>query len=202
MKLSLEDAYILLEKEFVPEHIIKHSEKVALVSLFLGCFLKEAGENIDLQYLVVGALLHDIKKYESILTGIDHALLGYQILKKMGYEKIANIIKAHIRLDQNPSKTPITEEELVHYADKRVMHEKIVTLKERFEDLKNRYGKNKEILSRLQLLEDMNYSIERKIFSKLPFSSDIIIKLEKIKEIKDVLFRCIKNCTSCWWQFI
>lgn len=202
MFLSLEDAYFLLEKELVPEHIVKHSEKVALVSLFLGCFLKEAGENIDLQSLVVGALLHDIKKYESILTGVDHALLGYQIFKKMGYEKIANIIKAHIRLETNPSETPLTEEELVHYADKRVMHEKIVSLRERFEDLKIRYGKNKEILLRLQSLEEINYLIEKKIFSKIPFSPDIVKKLEKIKEVRDVLSRCIKNCTSCWWDFI
>ncbi len=202
MFLSLEDAYFLLEKELVPEHIIKHSEKVALVSLFLGCFLKEAGENIDLQSLVVGALLHDIKKYESILTGVDHAFLGYQIFKKMGYEKIANIIKAHIRLENNPSETPLTEEELVHYADKRVMHEKIVSLRERFEDLKIRYGKNKEILLRLQSLEETNYLIEKKIFSKIPFSPDIVKKLEKIKEVRDVLSRCIKNCTSCWWDFI
>lgn len=203
MSLSLEDAYILLEKELVPEHIVKHSEKVALISLFLGCFLKEEGESLDLQSLVVGALLHDIKKYESILTGTDHAFLGYQIFKKMGYEKIANIIKAHIRLDTNPSKTSLlTEEEIVHYADKRVMHEKIVTLKERFEDLKARYGKNKEILLRLNSLEEINYLIEKKIFSKLPFSPEVILKLEKIKEVKDVLFKCIKNCAYCWWEFI
>ena len=202
MILSLEEAYILLKKESVPEHIIKHSEKVALVSLFIGCFLKETGEEIDLHLLLIGALLHDIKKYQSILTGENHALSGYNFLKKLGYEKVANIIKAHIYLDINPFDTSITEEEIVHYADKRVMHDKIVTLKERFEDLKKRYGKNREIILRLESLERLNYSIEKRIFEKLPFSPDKILELEKVKEVKDVLFRCIKNCPSCWWDFL
>ena len=202
MVFTLEEAYILLKKESVPEHIIKHSEKVALVSLFIGCFLKEIGEKIDLYLLLIGALLHDIKKYQSILTGENHALLGYNFLKKLGYDKIANIIKAHIYLDINSFDTFITEEEIVHYADKRVMHDRIVTLKERFEDLKKRYGKNKEIILRLESLERLNYLIEKRIFEKLPFSPDKILELEKVKEVKNVLFRCIKNCPSCWWDFL
>jgi len=195
---SLEEAYFLLKKEKVPEHIIKHSEKVALVSLFIGCFLKETGEKLDLNLLVTGALLHDIKKYESILRGESHAILGDEFMKKLGYPRIGEIIKAHIYLEIVPSDVPITEEEIVHYADKRVMHDKIVTLKERFEDLKKRYGKNREAILRLENLEKLNYLIEKRIFEKLPFTPDKILELEKIKEVKDVLFYCIEGCTSCW----
>lgn len=197
---SLEEAYFLLKKEKVPEHIVKHSEKVALVSLFIGCFLKEAREKIDLQLLVVGALLHDIKKYESLLTGENHAFLGYEYMKRLGYKRIGEIIKAHIYLDIVSLDSSITEEEIVHYADKRVMHEKIVTLKERFEDLKKRYGKNEQVNLRLESLERLNYLIERRIFEKLPFTSDKIMELEKIKEVKNVLFHCIENCSPCWWN--
>ncbi|AEH23115.1 metal dependent phosphohydrolase [Thermodesulfobacterium geofontis OPF15] len=202
MILSLEEAYFLLEKEKVPEHIIKHSEKVALISLFIGCFLKERGEKIDTQLLVVGALLHDIKKYESLLTGENHALLGYEFMKKLGYKRIGEIIKAHIYLEINSFNLPVTEEEIVHYADKRVMHDKIVTLKDRFEDLKKRYGKNEQTISRLEALEKLNYLIEKRIFSRIPFTPDKIIELEKIKEVRDVLYRCIKDCSSCWWNLI
>lgn len=199
---SLEEAYFLLKKEKIPEHIIKHSEKVALISLFIGCFLKEVGEKIDFSLLVTGALLHDIKKYESILTGENHALLGYEFMEKMGYKRIGNIIKAHIYLEISSFDAPISEEEIVHYADKRVMHDKIVTLKERFEDLKKRYGKDKQSILRLEFLEKLNYRLEKRIFKKLPFTPDKILELEKVKEVRDVLFRCIKNCPSCWRDFI
>ncbi|MDF2953309.1 MAG: HD superfamily phosphodieaserase [Thermodesulfobacterium sp.] len=199
---SLEEAYFLLKKEKIPEHIIKHSEKVALISLFIGCFLKEVGEKIDFSLLVTGALLHDIKKYESILTGENHALLGYEFMEKMGYKRIGNIIKAHIYLEISSFDAPISEEEIVHYADKRVMHDKIVTLKERFEDLKKRYGKDKQSILKLEFLEKLNYRLEKRIFKKLPFTPDKILELEKVKEVRDVLFRCIKNCPSCWRDFI
>ncbi|MCD6490009.1 MAG: HDIG domain-containing protein [Thermodesulfobacterium sp.] len=202
MTLSLEEAYFLLKKEKTPEHIIRHSEKVALISLFIGCFLKESGERIDFPLLVTGALLHDIKKYESILTGKDHALLGYEFMEKMGYKRIGDIIKAHIHLEINSLDAPISEEEIVHYADKRVMHDKIVTLKERFEDLKKRYGKNKESILRLESLEKLNYTLEKRIFKKLPFTPGKILELDKVKEVRDVLFKCIKNCPSCWRDFI
>lgn len=202
MVLSLEEAYSLLKEEKVPEHIVKHSEKVALVSLFIGCFLKEVGEKIDLHLLTVGALLHDIKKYESLLTGENHALLGYEYMKKLGYERIGDIIKAHIYLEIGSLNSFISEEEIVHYADKRVMHEKIVSLKERFEDLKKRYGKNEQAILRLEALEKLNYLIEKRIFEKLPFKSDKIMELEKIREVRDVLFRCIEGCSSCWWNIL
>lgn len=202
MVLSLEEAYFLLKKEKVPTHIVKHSEKTALVSLFIGCFLKKAGEKIDLLLLTTGALLHDIKKYEGILTGENHALLGYEFMKKLGYEKIGNIIKSHIFLKINPYDSLINEEKIVHYADKRVMHDKIVTLKERFEDLKKRYGKDRESIRRLESLEELNYQLEKLIFRKVPFTPEKILELERIKEVKDVLCEWIKNCSSCWRNFI
>lgn len=198
---SIEEAYFLLEKEKVPGHIVKHSEKVALISLFIGCFLRESGESLDLDLLVTGALLHDIKKYKSILTGENHAVLGEEYMKSLGYSRIGEIIKAHIHLEIEFTKKSISEEEIIHYADKRVMHDRIVSLKERFEDLKKRYGKTEKVIERLKTLEKLNYLIEKRIFEKLPFTPEKILELEKIKEVKNVLFRCIKDCSSCWWKF-
>jgi hypothetical protein len=123
-------------------------------------------------------------------------------MKKLGYKRIGEIIKAHIYLEINSFNLPVTEEEIVHYADKRVMHDKIVTLKDRFEDLKKRYGKNEQTILRLEALEKLNYLIEKRIFSRIPFAPDKIIELEKIKEVRDVLYRCIKDCSSCWWNLI
>ncbi|WP_051920430.1 HD domain-containing protein [Thermodesulfobacterium hydrogeniphilum] len=196
---SIEECYKLLKEEKVPEHIIRHSEKVALVSLFIGGCLKEKGEDLNLPLLLAGALLHDIKKYESILTGINHAEAGYKLLKSLGYKRVAEIVKNHIYLNLDLY-SPIKEDEIVFYADKRVKHEQIVSLKERFIDLKERYGRNPKSLARLQFLEKITYLIENRIFNKLPFSPEKVLELEKIKEVKNVLYKNIENSTSCWWK--
>jgi len=68
---------------------------------------------------------------------------------------------------------PISEEELINYSDKRVMHTSVVTLSERFVDLQNRYGfksLDTKIINRMRMLESETYTLENKIFSKLNFT--------------------------------
>ncbi|MGC9110028.1 MAG: HD domain-containing protein [Caldimicrobium sp.] len=198
MELTLEFAYELLKKEEVPDHIIRHSEKVALISLFLGCFLKEKGEPLDLNLLTCSALLHDIKKMASIKTGENHAFSGYKLMKELGFERAGEIIYAHIFLKAPKPNSPIREEEIVFYADKRVKHDEIVTLKERFKDLRERYGRTLKSLIRMRLLEEMTLLLEKRLFKKIELKPEDLLILNEIKEAKDVLKRCLKGCTTCW----
>uniref|UniRef100_A0A832LUX6 HD domain-containing protein n=1 Tax=Caldimicrobium thiodismutans TaxID=1653476 RepID=A0A832LUX6_9BACT len=198
MELTLEWAYELLQKEGVPSHIIRHSEKVALVSLLLGCLLREKGEPLDLKTLTLGALLHDIKKFSSLQTGENHALAGYKLMVNLGQERIGEIIYAHIFLKAPKPKAPISEEELVFYADKRVRHDQIVLLKERFRDLRERYGRTLKALIRMRLLEEMTLLLERRIFKNLEVRPEEIVKLNKIEEVKSVLERWLENCSYSW----
>ncbi|HAA84114.1 MAG: Metal dependent phosphohydrolase [Thermodesulfobacterium sp. 37_54] len=197
--LSVKDCYALLEKEQVPPHIIRHSEKVALLSVFLGCRLKKEGKaNLEIPLLIAGALLHDIKKYEAILKGTNHAIAGYRFLKSLGYPQIASIIKSHVYLDLSTLKGPITEEEIVYYTDKRVKHEEIVCLKERFSDLKIRYGKTLSSQVRIYFLEKLSYVIEDRIFKGLSFGPEQLLTLERLdKEARDVFEVCFKGCSNC-----
>jgi hypothetical protein len=61
----------------------------------------------------------------------------------------------------------VSEEEVVNYADKRVQHDRIVSLKERFVDLKERYGKKQSSFELLDDLEKATSELEVKIFSIL-----------------------------------
>jgi hypothetical protein len=61
----------------------------------------------------------------------------------------------------------VSEEEVVNYADKRVQHDRIVSLRERFADLKERYGKSQSSFERLDDLEKATFELEKKIFSIL-----------------------------------
>jgi hypothetical protein len=71
----------------------------------------------------------------------------------------------------------VSEEEIVNYADKRVMHDRIVPLEERFSDLKARYGQDQKAVDYLERLQKEIYGIENKIFSILQIDPNDLQRL-------------------------
>ena len=60
------------------------------------------------------------------------------------------------------------------------MHTSVVSLVERFADLRKRYGGEKpgqDVVRRITELENETYEIEKKIFSKLDFSPEELAQL-------------------------
>ena len=92
---------------------------------------------------------------------------AFGLLKKLGYERIAEVVAQHIEVSKEGDSPSVSEEEVVNYADKRVQHDRIVSLKERFSDLKDRYGRVKSALEQMDRMEKATYAIEYKIFSVL-----------------------------------
>jgi hypothetical protein len=74
------------------------------------------------------------------------------------------VVAQHIWLSHGVDPLCVSEEEVVNYADKRVMHDRIVSLEERFNDLRNRYGKDQKGMDYLERMEKVIQEIERKIF--------------------------------------
>ncbi len=62
----------------------------------------------------------------------------------------------------------ITAAELVSYADKRVLHERVVPLNERFAYLKIRYGRSPQDMRRIDAALRRAEHIERRIAAQLP----------------------------------
>lgn len=149
------------------EHIIDHSIEVARVALFLAAELNQKGQRIDLSLVEAAALLHDLTKTQCFNTKEDHARTGSKLLKEMGYERLAEVVAEHIHLTSQRDPSSISEEEVVNYADKRVKHDQIVSLEERFKDLEERYGETRRALERLEGLKRATFEIEKKIFSIL-----------------------------------
>ena len=148
-------------------HIISHSIEVAKIALFLSMELNKKGQRIDVSLVEAASLLHDVTKAECLQTREDHAQTGGQFLKRLGYERVGEIVAEHIHLSKGRDPSWISEEEIVNYADKRVRHDQIVSLKERFSDLKDRYAINQAAFGRLEELEKATLKIEMKIFSVL-----------------------------------
>ena len=159
------------------EHIIQHCIKVADVALSISKALNRKGENLNLNEVEAAALLHDITKAESLDSGEDHSLTAYRLLKKLSYERIAEIVRQHVFLARDLDSTWVSEEEVVNYSDKRVRHDKVVTLRERFEDLRARYCRDEEGRKWMDRMESLSNRIEKKIFSKLGVEPEDVIRL-------------------------
>ena len=161
---SREECLSLMGRYGMLENIVSHSLEVAKVALFISIELNKKGQSIDLDLVEAASLLHDLAKTECLKTRDDHAQTGSQLLKGMGYEKVGDVVAHHIWLGKEGDPSSVSEEEIVNYADKRVMHDRIVSLEERFSDLRTRYGSNPTAMDYLGRLQKEIYGIENKIF--------------------------------------
>jgi uncharacterized protein len=146
------------------ENIIDHSIEVANVALYLSTELNKRGQRIDILLVEAASLLHDLTKTDSFKTREDHARTGSRLLKEMGYEDVGEVVAQHIWLSHDVDPFWVSEEEVVNYADKRVMHDRIVSLEERFKDLRDRYGRDQKSMDYLGRMEMAIKEIENKIF--------------------------------------
>ncbi len=67
---------------------------------------------LDMNLILAGALLHDIKRKEA-----NHAAVGAQLLLSLGFSKVANIVAQHMDLTL-PITDYLTEAQIVYFADK------------------------------------------------------------------------------------
>ncbi|MGQ9687954.1 MAG: HD domain-containing protein [Desulfobaccales bacterium] len=174
--LELMDRYGMLA------HIRRHSLLVTEVARHLGTSLSKAGIPLNLPLIEAGALLHDLGKTPCLGTSLNHAEWGAQVLEEAGYPEVAQVVREHVAL-QPDGHDPrlIREAEVVNYADKRVLHTRVVTLTERFADLKERYGRTPEARERISRLEITACRLEAKLFANLPFGPAELLHLNHLR---------------------
>lgn len=173
---SIEECMRIMEEHKMPSNIKAHSLKVRDVSVFLTKELNKKGKSLNMELIEVSALLHDIAKIYCLNSKERHNEVGADLLRTMGYEKVADVVEQHINLWKKYKK--LVEEEIVNYSDKRVMHDQAVSLQERFKDVKCRYACNDpELRERISFSEKESYRIEKRIFKSLDFSPDDLTKM-------------------------
>ncbi len=132
---DLWDSYNMLD------NIRVHSLLVADFATAVANLAVENGHDVCVASIRASALLHDIAKTYTIEHGGSHAQIGASwVISSTGNRQIAQGVAMHVHwpweLPQDICKLPF----FVMYADKRIMHEKCVSLDIRYEDLKLRYG--------------------------------------------------------------
>ncbi len=164
-------------------HVAQYSGalfRVRDVALMVGHHLLSVGVALDLHLLEAGALLHDIAKTATLGNGGEHARLGARWLIDLGYPAVAEIVREHVWLSRDPAGPwPLREVEIVNYADKRVLHNLVVTLNQRFVDLRHRYGSTPEIRQRITSNEQRSIILENKIFAGLNILPDDILAINR-----------------------
>jgi uncharacterized protein len=167
---TVDQCQLLMEEYGMLENIKAHSMVVEKVASLLARSLRQAGEDLVLEMVTAGALMHDIAKTQCLGTREDHAKKGKEICLEHQFYEIADIVAEHIVLAEFDSNHAVREKEIVYYADKRVNHDVVVSLDERLEGLLDRYGRNKEPLKET-IRNNFNLcrAVENKIFSSLPF---------------------------------
>jgi len=162
---SPEECLDLLQECHVPVHIVKHSKAVARLGVFLAKRIAEQDIPVNVDLVECACLLHDIfrvcefaledfSRFDQKVTqedkdkwrrlkerhgGLRHEDAACAYLKD-AYPILAQTIRKHrYTAIVDPDDMPRTfEEKLVYYADKRVMHDKIVPLQERLDEAHKR----------------------------------------------------------------
>ena len=158
--LRLMEAYGMLP------NIRAHSLTVCRFALAIAQAVNQAGSNFNLVAIEAASLLHDITKTRSLETGENHARTGAELLRELGYAPIAGMVQEHVTPADNGG-GDITAGELLSYADKRVLHDRVVSLEERFCYLFERYGESEQAVERISRARIRTQEIENKIKSMI-----------------------------------
>ena len=167
---SKQECYRLICDMNMLDHIAVHSMQVCRVATLLTENLIEQGIDLNFDLIQAAALLHDITKTRSFQTKENHALTGGQFLADRGYPKVGRLVRQHVRLDEYPNPAIISEAAIINYADKRVLHDKVVPLNTRLDYILEKYGKVPEHRGRICMLWDKTKELEEVIFRPLSLS--------------------------------
>lgn len=175
----------LMRQYHMLPNIKDHSIVVARVAEVITEGLIAAGHYLSMETVIAGALLHDIGKTACLDNNDDHAAKGFEICLAHNLNSIADIIAEHVILKTYTPENDFAEKEIVYYADKRVNHDQVVSLKERLEYILERYGKNNEtrclaIKKNYALCQDL----EKRMFSFLPFEPADISDVLTVQQSK------------------
>lgn len=162
--------FILMTQFEMPDHIRRHSLLVARVATMIATDFGASGLPIDVELVERSALLHDIGKAQGLVTKEDHGVLGAKLLTDEGYDELAPIVRGHIGLTSFDDDEPFSETLIVNYSDKRVMHDTIVSLEVRFNDLEERYARDETGRTLVAQMLDVYRRLESAIFRELSFN--------------------------------
>jgi CTP:molybdopterin cytidylyltransferase MocA/HD superfamily phosphodiesterase len=162
----------------VATDIIVHSTAVARIAVSISEHLNSHGKFINLGQVMAAGLLHDIAK-----GTLDHAEKGRELVSKIGYETVADIIATHMDIPYHLI-TTINEAGIVYLADKLVKGITIIPLEARLHLVLNKRGKDRAIRDNIQRRFEYAFEIKRNIESALNCRLEDIIRMGSLDSMQ------------------
>jgi len=197
MKIPIpKQCFLLMCEMKMMDHIVVHSMQVCRVATFLAEHLDPARNGLNHDLIRASALLHDITKTRSFKTEEDHALTGGEFLAEQGYPEVGELVRQHVRLDEYRDPVTLGEAEIINYADKRVLHDRIVGLDKRLDYILEKYGKLPEHQERIQWLWGKTVGLEDEIFSGLAIAPPDLNRLLNAEDRSNDFLAYQKVCNT------
>ncbi len=162
----------------LPANIAAHCDAVAQFCELAAKVLHERGTFVRMNFVSAGGKVHDLfrfvdfqenaapagwtsteeeqavwKTWRERYPNATHEAAVEQFLLEKGYPELATLAASHyVRLPKSERTT--TEQHLLYYADKRVIGSDIVSIKQRYDDFGQRYGKGTRSKESLQWEQD------------------------------------------------
>ena len=166
---SVQTRYQLIEDMGMLPHIVAHSEQVCRVALCIVDHMNHSAADVNRHLVRAGALLHDITKTRSFETGENHAATARELLIERGFPEVALIVGQHVHLDNQETGQGVEAAQIVNYADKRVLHDEIVSLEKRMAYIVERYGREEAHRVRIMQLWEESRRLEAHLFLHIDF---------------------------------
>lgn len=154
--------FALWETYAMLENIRKHSLCVAKLAVGIARLGKQCGFPVNTDLIYTAALLHDIAKTYTIRHGGNHSQLGGAWVQELtGNPLLASCVTHHVYWPFELNLEKHFPQLAVLYADKRVQHDCVVSLEERFEDLLERYGATQRIRDNIHITMEQARNVEK-----------------------------------------
>jgi hypothetical protein len=62
-----------------------------------------------------------------------YAKVGSELLAEKGFPEVGELVRRHVRLDEYPKPVVLGEVQIINYADRRVLHDQVVSLDKRLD---------------------------------------------------------------------
>lgn len=163
---DIDEALLLFDEYAVPKNIKAHCQKVSEVAVLIADKMSRRGTSIDIELVRIGAVLHDWmkavtlekleetkqfgytpnsdeiamwKKLRARFAGKHEGEIAHELLRNK-YPELAEFLRQKDVITLSPDMPHSWELKIVHYADWRVLGDKVVPLKERMNDMSLRYA--------------------------------------------------------------
>ncbi|MCW1930617.1 MAG: HD domain-containing protein [Candidatus Kerfeldbacteria bacterium] len=197
---SRKECELLWHEHATPHHVRAHAMQVSRIARALSRALISAGTCVRIDLVDRASLLHDLirvtqwakidpsrlqytptpkelavweRQRRTFSNAIPHAQVTASVLEHH-YPELAHVIALHSFSSVNELRS--IEEKIVYYADRRVAHDRIVSLTERMNEAEGRYpAESPEAKERERVLRMSVYTLEEELFSSLDVTPDQLL---------------------------